>query len=60
MIDLAVRTVLLYHPDIFKANCWTLWGVRTPSKARPDGCIGTGCSDLEIAWNLYGHLIRNR
>jgi len=39
--------------------CKTLWGVRTNSKACPDGCTGTDCSDLEIAWNLHGHLFRN-
>lgn len=39
--------------------CKTLRGVRTPSKARPDGCTGTGWSDLKIAWNLHGYLLRN-
>jgi len=39
--------------------CKTLRGVRMPSKARLDGCTGTGCSDLKIAWNLHGHLLRN-
>jgi hypothetical protein len=57
LIDLVIRTVLLCHPDIFKANCWTLRGVRMTSKSRPDGCTGTGCSDLELAWNLHGHLL---
>jgi hypothetical protein len=56
-IDLAVWMMLLCRSDVFKANCWTLRGVRTPSKARPDGCIETCCSDLEIAWNLHGHLL---
>jgi hypothetical protein len=33
--------------------------VWTSSKARPDCCTGTSWSDLEIAWNLHGHLLRN-
>jgi len=35
----------------------TLKVVQTPSKARLNYCIKTGCSDLEIAWNLHGHLL---
>jgi hypothetical protein len=31
-----------------------------PSKACPDGCTGTGCSDLETAWNLRGHFLEPR
>jgi hypothetical protein len=28
-----------------------------PLKARPDGCTGTSCSDLEFAWNLHENLL---
>jgi hypothetical protein len=55
----SVRTVLLWRPDVFIVICWTLRGFRTPSKARPDGCTGTDCFELEIAWNLHGHFLRN-
>jgi hypothetical protein len=57
LIDLAVRTVLLYHLDVFKANCWILRGVRTPSKARQDGCTGTDWFGLEFVRTLHGHLL---
>lgn len=57
LIDLADRKVLLYRPDFFKANCWTLRGVWTPSKARPDGCTGTGWFGLEFARTLCGRLL---
>jgi hypothetical protein len=40
--------VLLWRRDVFIVICKTLRGVQTPSKARPDGCIGIGYSDLEI------------
>jgi hypothetical protein len=46
----SVRMVLLV---IYK----TLWGVRTPSKARPDGCTGTSCFLLDFARTLHGHLL---
>jgi len=35
--------VLLWHPDGFIIICWTLRSVRTPSKARSDGCTGIDC-----------------
>jgi len=59
LIDLAVWTVLLYCPDVLKTNCWTLRGIRTPSKDCSDGYTGIDCSNLEIAWNLHWHLLRN-
>jgi len=34
----SVRTVLLWRPDVFIIISWTLRGVRTLSKARPNGC----------------------
>jgi len=57
---------LTYRPDdvaltsrrLQRWSFWTLRGVRTPSKARPDGCTGTDYSDLKIIWNLHGHLLR--
>jgi hypothetical protein len=42
----SVQTVLLWCPDVFIIICWTLRGIRTPSKAFLDGCTGTGCFSL--------------
>jgi hypothetical protein len=53
----SVRTVLLWHPNSFIVICWTLRSVRTPSKARPEGCTGTGWFGLEFVRNLHGHIL---
>jgi hypothetical protein len=53
----SVRTVLLWRPDVFIILCKILWGVRTPSKALPDSCTGTGCFVLDFARTLHGHLL---
>jgi hypothetical protein len=56
----SIRTVLLWRPDVFNAEASRHYGASGRlSKACPDGCTGTGCSDLEIAWNLHRHLLRN-
>jgi hypothetical protein len=54
LIDLASRQCC---PDVFIVICWTLRGILMPSKAYPDGYIGTGCFFLDFARTLHGHLL---
>jgi len=53
----SILTVLLWHLDFFIINCWTLRGIRTPSKACLDGCTGIDCFVLDFARTLHGHLL---
>jgi hypothetical protein len=56
----SVRTMLVWRKDGFIVICWTLRSVWTPSKARPDDCIGTGCFCLgfckESSWTSLSRL----
>jgi len=45
-----VWTMLLWLPDVFIVICWTLRGVRTPSKA----CVGWLQELAVLTWKLHG------
>jgi len=54
-----VRAVLLWRPEVFIVICWTLKGVQTPSKARPDYCTSVAWLALpRIAFGREHHIVR--
>jgi hypothetical protein len=52
-----LRMVLLWRLNIFIVISKTLRGIRTPSKARSDGCTGIDCFVFDFARTLHGHLL---
>jgi hypothetical protein len=54
-----VRTVLLWRPEVFIFICWTLRGVQTSLKARPDDCTSVARLALpRITSGREHHIVR--